>query len=421
MAEEDRSKIPRSMVFKMGDNKRQVSNTLTSLVRDFRQIMQPHTAARLKERKGNKLKDFVVMAGPLGVSHLFIFSQSLNHNTTLRVARTPRGPTLSFQVTSYSLCKDIAASQKTPKSLTPEFLVSPPLLVMNGFKAGKESSKEALLTSMFQNMFPALDVSETRLSGIKRVLILNKIPQTDDIEIRHYAIETKSIDVSKQIKKLANVKRKLNKELPNLSKKENIADFLLDDYNGFTSDSEVEDDATVQIAERKQLQVKLKNQDIEEEASTSVPTKKAIKLVEVGPRLHLSLRKIEDGMCDGKTLFHSYIHKSEKEEKALEKAHEEKARLKAQRRKVQEENVRRKKEAESNKMSRTKRGLFKQKEKDGQATQDDGNDGSENEKPSDDDLFDGEDVEQNLSDMDDYDLELANMSDEVEDDSEDEE
>jgi ribosome biogenesis protein SSF1/2 len=318
-------------------------------------IMQPHTASRLRERKANKLKDFVVMTGPLGVSHLFLFSQSENNNTFLRVARTPRGPTLGFKVKSYSLCKDVRKTVRNYKSAGSDY-INPPLLVMNGFSATKTSDKDALLTSMFQNIFPPINAQTTRVSSIRRVLLLSRLPETDTIEIRHYAVETKSIDVSRPVKKLSSVKRSLNKRLPNMSNASDIADYLLDpSAGGYTSDSEVEEDSTVQVTS----QVVSANS----QAAAEQPQKRAVKLVEIGPRLELELRKIEDGLCDGKVLHHSYISKSKKEAAALEKKHKQRQSLKEQRRKEQEENVRRKKEAADAKGSRTKRGLEKLKAK----------------------------------------------------------
>jgi ribosome biogenesis protein SSF1/2 len=38
--------------------------------------MEPFTATKLKMRKGNVLKDFVHVAGPLGVTHFMIFNQT---------------------------------------------------------------------------------------------------------------------------------------------------------------------------------------------------------------------------------------------------------------------------------------------------------------------------------------------------------
>lgn len=56
------------------------------------------------------------MAGPLGVSHLLLFSRSDAGNTNFRMAITPRGPTLTFRVEKYSLCKDVMKSQRHPKA-----------------------------------------------------------------------------------------------------------------------------------------------------------------------------------------------------------------------------------------------------------------------------------------------------------------
>ena len=39
----------------------------------------------------------------------------------------------------------------------------------------------------------------------------------------------------------------------------------------------------------------------------------AIKLHELGPRLRLKLVKIEEGVCRGNVVFHSFVAKSKKE------------------------------------------------------------------------------------------------------------
>lgn len=43
---------------------------MKSLEKDLRQLMMPLTAKKLKERKGNTMKDYISIAGPLGVTHL---------------------------------------------------------------------------------------------------------------------------------------------------------------------------------------------------------------------------------------------------------------------------------------------------------------------------------------------------------------
>jgi ribosome biogenesis protein SSF1/2 len=119
---------PKSMVIRIGAG--EVGKSVSQLVKDVRKIMEPGTASRLKERKSNKLKDFIVMAGPLGVTHMLLFSRSAAGNTNLRLAVTPRGPTLHFRVDNYSLCKDILKSQRHPK-MSASLHLNPPLVSHN--------------------------------------------------------------------------------------------------------------------------------------------------------------------------------------------------------------------------------------------------------------------------------------------------
>ena len=90
------------------------------LIHDTRKMMLPFTAMKLREKKSNSLKDFVSIAGSLGVSHLMCFSTTETvklqitvlfrfsirsiidaiQGTFLRLAKMPRGPTLYFKVNS---------------------------------------------------------------------------------------------------------------------------------------------------------------------------------------------------------------------------------------------------------------------------------------------------------------------------------
>jgi ribosome biogenesis protein SSF1/2 len=98
---------------------------VSQLVKDVRLMMAPGTAAKLKERRSNRLRDYITMAGPLGVSHLMLFSRSTSGNTNMRLALTPRGPTLHFHVEKYSLCKDVKKALKHPKGGGKEHLTAP--------------------------------------------------------------------------------------------------------------------------------------------------------------------------------------------------------------------------------------------------------------------------------------------------------
>ncbi|EGV66045.1 hypothetical protein CANTEDRAFT_119160, partial [Yamadazyma tenuis ATCC 10573] len=271
----------------------------------------------------------------------------------------PRGPMLQFKINSYSLVKDVQKILKHPKTVgkdSPEFL-NPPLLVLNGFsgKMSEAPPHEKLMVTVFQNMFPPIQPQSTRVTSIKRILMINKDPETQEISLRHYAIDTKLVDTSRNIKKLINSHHNLKKSLPIMTKNEDVSDLLLDPYSvgGMTSDSEVEDDAIVDINEENQASATKKVPD--QQQPQEITRKKAIKLTELGPRINMSLVKIEEKLTGtSKTIYHSKIVKTPAELKNLEKSAGIKRKLKAERRAKQLENVQAKKDKKDEKKARKK-------------------------------------------------------------------
>ncbi|CUM66700.1 uncharacterized protein PRCAT00004378001 [Priceomyces carsonii] len=344
VSKEELEKIPRSIVLRLGSTLK--NHSLSQLVKDFRNMMQPHTAINLRERKANKLKDFIVMAGPLGVSDLFIFNQSEETgNISLRIGKMPRGPTLQFRVNLYSLSKDVRRILRHPKPVgkdSKEFL-NPPLLVLNGFLSNLKDADnhEKLLVTVLQGLFPPIQPQKTQVNSIKRVLMLNKDSETGVIDLRHYAISTKLVEENRNIKKLVSSHHNLKKSLPNMTNNKDVSELVLDPYSvgGDTSESEVEDDAVVEVKGEDPSSIK-KNTISKENVADTPTRKRAIKLVELGPRINMNLMKIEEGLTgSSKTLYHANIHKSKSEKEDLEKKHEEKKRRKEERRSNQQQNV----------------------------------------------------------------------------------
>ena len=349
------------MVIRIGAG--EVGPKVSQLVKDTRSMMEPGTASRLKERRSNRLRDYTTMAGPLGVSHLLLFSRSTTGNTNLRLALTPRGPTLHFRVEQHVLCKDVRKTQKHPQGGGKEYLTAP-LLVMNNFISPTTDSPqpavpkhlESLTTTIFQSLFPPISPQSTALSSIRRVLLLNReVPKASPsniseseskedgayvLNLRHYAITTRRTGLSRGIKRLNAAEKMLRQNgkrkrgLPNLGKLEDVADYLLDPAaasGGFTSGSEteVDTDAEVEVLEsntRKVLNKKqmaaLRNSNKDGKPhSRGVPNveKRAVKLVELGPRMRLRMTKVEEGVCDGKVMWHESIEKTPEEVKEMEK------------------------------------------------------------------------------------------------------
>lgn len=183
------------------------------------------------------------MSSALKVSHMIIFTQS-EIGPYLRIARLPQGPTLMFRIHNYSLGRDVLSSLK--KQMTNKKLFShAPLAILNNFTG--EGSHVKLMASVFQNMFPTINVTkvttfffhsgsrsifidfrfiiffglmQVKLSEIRRCVILNYDPETQLVEFRHYAIKAVPVGLSRSVKKIVQSK------VPNLSKYEDISEFL---------------------------------------------------------------------------------------------------------------------------------------------------------------------------------------------------
>jgi ribosome biogenesis protein SSF1/2 len=284
----EKDDTPMSFVFKMG----KVPGVVSSLVQDMRRVMAPYTADKLREKRKNTLKDFVHVGAPLGVTH-FIFFTNTDAGTNLKIARIPRGPTLSFKVTKYSLMSQMHLVVKRPVDAS-QALRSKPLVVLNNFTAPDDHIK--LMNVTFQNMFPPIDVQTVALAECRRVVLFNYEKETDTVEFRQYVIGN-GVGI------------------------------------GSASDSEVDDEAS---------HVTLP--DTFRGRGNRKAEKSAVRLTEIGPRLTLSLTKVERGICEGDVLYHAYKTKTPEEAAKAKAKHEAALALKRERREEQESNVAKKNE-----------------------------------------------------------------------------
>lgn len=127
-----------------------------------------------------------------------------------------------------------------------------------------------------------------QLADARRVVLLNYNSDTNMIDFRHYAIGVKPIGVSKSVKKI------ITTEVPNLADFEDISEYVL--REAIVSESDVEDgpDSTVTLG---QDYVGRGNKQSEQ---------RAIRLHEIGPRMQLTLTKVENGLCNGEVLYHHF-------------------------------------------------------------------------------------------------------------------
>ncbi|KAK1559952.1 hypothetical protein Q3G72_020432 [Acer saccharum] len=272
-------KIPKSFVFSRG----KLPPPLKQLEMDLRKLMLPYTALKLKEKKRNNLKDFLNVAGPMGVTHFLILSKT-EAAPYLRVARTPQGPTLTFKIHEYSLAVDVAQSQLRPRC-PQDLFKNPPLIVLSGFGNGDQHLK--LTTIMFQNIFPAIDINTVNLSTCQRIVLLHYNKDTKLIDFRHYSIRLQPVGVSRRLRKFVQ-----NHQVPDLRSLQDVSDFVT--RAGYGSESEADDEAAMVTLTSDLGRV------------NRASTKSAVKLQEIGPRMTLQLVKVEEGLCSGTVIFNEY-------------------------------------------------------------------------------------------------------------------
>jgi ribosome biogenesis protein SSF1/2 len=155
---------------------------------------------------------------------------------------------------------------------------------MNHFSG--EGMHLKLMATMFQNMFPSINVNKLKLNDVKRCVLLNYNAEDKTIDFRHYNIRVVPVGLTKAVKKL------VRGQVPNLAGYNDISDYVLRDN---LSESEMEVDGP-------HNEVTLP-QDLPGRGNVK-SAKSAIRLTEIGPRMTLQLIKIEEGICSGEVLFH---------------------------------------------------------------------------------------------------------------------
>nr|CCA18824.1 SWI4 1 putative [Albugo laibachii Nc14] len=305
-------KLPKSFVFKMG----KVPPAIQTLVQDIRRTMAPYTADKLRDNRKNSLKDFIHVGAPLGVTHFMVFTSTEKH-TNLRIARLPRGPTLSFQIEAFTLMRHMHEFQRHP--VDPSLaLKHKPLVVLNNFSSAEDHIQ--LLNVMFQSLFPPIDLQTIKLQECRRVVLFNYDKEANLIEFRQYVIRANPLGLSRSVKSLVKAK------IPNLAKLNDISDFILGAQGGATSESEVDEATHITMTHERG------NQE----------TKSAIRLAEIGPRLTLKLTKVEREVCEGDILYHAFVSKTPEEQAQAKAKREGFCSLKRKRRQEQDSNVARK-------------------------------------------------------------------------------
>jgi ribosome biogenesis protein SSF1/2 len=262
------------------------------------------------------------------------------------------------------------------------------VLVLNNFNQSDEQHVK-LMKVTFQHMYRTINVNTVKLGDCRRVVLYHYLPESGQVEMRHYAVRASPVGISRNVKKI------IQSKIPDLGNLEDISEFVEGNAGGFgsVSDSEAEEEGSrVTLPERYVGRGNAKAQ------------LSAMKLVELGPRMTMELFKVEQGVNEGDILYHKFVHKTPEEAAAIKARIERERALKEQRRRVQEENVKRKRDAKDEK-KRLRDERKKRRLEDGSAEQRSSDDEDEDDDEEDEDEEEGEeasDGEDEAIDEDDY-------------------
>jgi len=270
---------------------------LSKLIHDLREVMLPFTAPKLKERSSNTMKDYLQVAGPLGVTHFMIFSIT-DLGSYLKVTRVPQGPTLTFQIQQYSHSTDIHNLQHNPHSPGNEYNF-PAVLIMSGFSEKSDIQHIDLMRLTFKDTFPAISVQDINLDHCRRAVLIHYDEASDTVEFRHYFISAQMIGINKSIKRV------IQHKVSDLAEYNDISEYVLSGLGATESDNEAENSKITD------------NRKKETKEGRKPGTTKSIRLQELGPRMKLQLIKVEEELCTGSVHYHRHYVKTDTELKEL--------------------------------------------------------------------------------------------------------
>ncbi|UKJ90403.2 hypothetical protein MACJ_001336 [Theileria orientalis] len=317
---------PRIIVIRRGI----VNYEVKQLAHNLRLMLSPNCATRLKEGSKQKLRDFTSVADVLGLTHLIVLSQSSN-GTYLKIANLPHGSTLTFLVNKLSLMSDISNHLNNPHSF--DSSNNPPLLILNGFSSNFYRNKSddsdsenghsnidktmGYVTETLNKMIAPLDLTTTKIQNCKRAILFYKEKDTNNILLRHYSINLIDCNTSSQVKDLLSrksMKNLINKEtdFENIVNTEPREDDDENNSTSFNSDT----DEVVELDNMFPQNLIAKNKyGVELDPNEMAETKNqiGIRLVEIGPRLSLTLVKVQDDTFTGSVKYHKFVSKTQEE------------------------------------------------------------------------------------------------------------
>lgn len=275
-----------------------------------------------------KIKEILSYTKDFEIKNL-LFLTAKEHGNYLKMMNVPDGPTFTFKIDSFCLSGDLVKFLPRNKNVS-ALSLGVPMVVLKNFNASNRHLSEKmrdLLKSYFSNLFPSLSYhKKNNANSFKRCVMFYYNDSKNQVEIRNYYLKHTFTNINKNIKKMLN-----SNQIPDFSSMNDVGD-LFTQNQAQLSDSDVDHlpDSKVELNDRIMGQ--------EEKYQVNV------RLYEIGPRMTLTLVKVQSGLLQGEVLHHSYFSKTKEEKEQQEKNLVEKRIKKENFKKIQMENVRRKEE-----------------------------------------------------------------------------
>ncbi|KNH04728.1 peter pan protein [Perkinsela sp. CCAP 1560/4] len=272
------------------------NSLVEKLIVDWRKTLLPcapysyHSSHKIHKKLNLKNLNKLIKDGNL--SHLHIFHVG-EFGVTMRIARSPNGPTLYFRVESFTLVRDVIKFQHRHHGGDHKLFTQPPIIVLNQFsfsdkKAHSEDSMAIQIAGeMLRSMIDvATKENVSHMGKYGRILFFSRVSTGDSlkdgtnilIEVRHYTVLGRSASKKTQL-------------IEDLSKG-TISSSLLKKISQGGDGSQCCEDLVRDLDGNRDV---LKSADDESK----------IQLVEIGPRLTLRLLRIEQGLCGGTAIWPS--------------------------------------------------------------------------------------------------------------------
>lgn len=309
----------------------ELSKDMKIFEQNLREMFYPFTAMKLKETKKLKVKNILYATKNFGADNL-IFLSSKKSGNYMRLMRLPKGPSYSFKIKTYCLNQDLQRLIPRNKRINSQQLKIP-MVICKGFQNFSESSDPKTISNenlkmiekYFKGLFPSTKYfKQKNTKTFDRVVLFHFNKKANIFEIRNYYIKQTFTSINPNIKKMLN-----SNKIPDFSNFTDVGE-LFAEKKVILSDSDIDHlpDSKVEIEDRilgKEEKYKVN-----------------VRLYEIGPRVTMSLFKIEEGFMKGEILYHSLIVKSEVEKEGLRVRVREKEEKREENRRVQDENVLRK-------------------------------------------------------------------------------